>query len=161
MRYSGGIFMETDNEKQTKKVKVLGQLTAPGHVDSIQKLIGFVSDLARKQEYGAERIIEIERAFAEVFTNIVTYAFREVSGDIAIACTLDRADRMVFKIIDWGSSFNMLLAGDPLFKDEFVEQGIPQPSARLVKKLTDTVEYQRLENMNYLFLTFSSVVRGG
>lgn len=153
--------METENEKQTKKVKVLGQLTVPGHVDSIQKLIHFVSDLASKQGYGPERIIEIERSFAEVFTNIVTYAFRETSGDITISCTLDRAERMVFKVIDWGSSFNMLLASDPLLKDEFTEQGMPQPSTRLVKKLTDTVEYQHLENMNYLFLTFSPVVKSG
>lgn len=161
MRYSGGIFMETENEKQTKTVKVIGQFTAPGCVDSIQKIIDFVSDLARKQGYGIERITQIERAFTEVFTNIVTYAFRETSGDITISCTLDRAERMVFKVIDWGSSFNMLLASDPLFKDEFVEQGIKQPSARLVKKFTDTVEYQRLENMNYLFLTFSPVVKNG
>ena len=153
--------METENEKQMKTVKVIGQLTEPGCVDSIQKLIDFVSDLARKQGYGTERITEIERAFTEVFTNIVTYAFRETRGDITISCTLDRAERMVFKVIDWGSSFNMLLASDPLFKDEFVEQDIKQPSARLVKKFTDTVEYQRLENMNYLFLTFSPVVRSG
>ena len=68
---------------------------------------------------------------------------------------------MVFKVIDWGSSFNMLLASDPLFKDEFVEQGIKQPSTRLVKKLTDTIEYQHLENMNYLFFTFFPVVKNG
>ena len=153
--------METENGQQPKKVKLLGQVTEPGRIDSIQKLISFVSDLAKKQGYSAERIIEIERTFTEVLTNIVTYAFREASGDITISCTLDRAGRMVFKIIDWGSSFNMLLAGDPLFKDDFVELGMPQPSARLVKKLTDTVEYQRLENMNYLFLTFSPVVKSG
>ena len=161
MRHSGGVFMETENEKQTNKVKILGQLTVPGHVDSIQKLINFVSDLAKKQGYDTERIIEIERAFAEVFTNIVTYAFRGTSGDITISCVLDRAERMVFKVIDWGSSFNMLLASDPLLKDEFVEQGMPQPSTSLVKRLTDTIEYQHHENMNYLFLTFSPVVKGG
>lgn len=163
MRYPGGIFMEmeTENGKQLKKVNILGQLTVPGHVDSIQKIILFVSDLANKQGYGTQRIIEIERAFTEVLTNIVTHAFRDVSGDIQISCTLDRAERMVFKIIDWGISFNMLLASDPLFKDEFTEQGLPQPSTRLVKKLTDTIEYQHLENMNYLFLTFSAIVKSG
>ena len=89
----------------------------------------------------------MKRAFTEVITNIVAYAYKEKSGDIQIAYTIDRADRMVFKIIDWGVSFNMLLSSDPLFKEEFQEQGIPQPSTRLIKKLTDTVEYQRLDNM--------------
>jgi hypothetical protein len=67
---------------------------------------------------------------------------------------------MAFKIIDWGKPFNMLLASDPLFKEEFAEEGTPQPSTRLIKKLADTTEYQHMENMNRLSLTFSKVLRG-
>ena len=88
--------METENEKQMKTVKIIGQLTEPGRVDSIQKLIDFVSDLARKQGYGTERITEIERAFTEVFTNIVTYAFGR-QAEITIWCTFDRAERWFLK----------------------------------------------------------------
>jgi anti-sigma regulatory factor (Ser/Thr protein kinase) len=135
--------------KQTYTMEMLDQLKEPASLR------------AKQLGYGEERIGEMESAFTEVLTNIVTYAFREVSGDIEIGYTIDRVDRMVFKIIDWGAPFNMLLASDPLFKQEFLEQGIPQPSTRLIKKLTDTVEYQRLENMNYLLATFSSVAKGG
>jgi anti-sigma regulatory factor (Ser/Thr protein kinase) len=158
-----GICMDTDKGigKQTYTMEMLDQLKEPASLDSISKLIDFVSHRAKQLGYGEERIGEMESAFTEVLTNIVTYAFREVSGDIEISYTIDRVDRMVFKIIDWGVPFNMLLASDPLFKEEFLEQGIPQPSTRLIKKLTDTVEYQRLENMNYLLATFSPVVKGG
>ena len=150
---------KTGNKAYT--MEMLDELKEPASLDSISKFIDFVSHRAKQLGYSEERIYEMERAFTEVLTNIITYAFKDVSGDIEIAYTLDRVDRMVFKIIDWGASFNMLLAGDPLFKEEFLEQGIPQPSTRLLKKLTDTVEYQRLDNKNYLLVTFSPVIKSG
>jgi anti-sigma regulatory factor (Ser/Thr protein kinase) len=153
--------MDTKEEtgKQPYKREMIDELREPASLDSIRKFIDFVSNSAKQLGYSEERIGEMERAFTEVLTNIITYAFREVSGDIELAYTLDRVDRMVFKIIDWGVPFNMLLASDPLFKAEFLEQGIPQPSTRLIKSLTDTVEYQRLDDRNYLLATFSSVVK--
>ena len=141
-------------------MEMLDELKEPASLDSIGKFIDFVTHRAKQLGYNEERISEMEQAFTEVLTNIITYAFREVSGDIEISYTIDRADRMVIKIIDWGAPFNMLFASDPLSKEEFLEQGMPQPSTRLIKKLTDTVEYQRLENMNYLLATFSPVVKG-
>ncbi len=150
----------TEDEKQPQNALILGKLKGPGRADTIEKLVAFVSGLTKEHGYGDERIVEVEKAFTEVLSNIVNYAFRDVSGDIEISCTLDRAGRMVFKIIDWGKPFNMLLASDPLFKEEFAEEGMPQPSARLIKKLAETAEYQRLGNMNYFFITFSPVTNG-
>ena len=139
--------------------KMLDEIKEPASLDSMSKFIEFVTHSAKQLGYSEERLDEMKRAFTEIVTNIVTYAYKEKSGDIQIAYSIDRADRMVFKIIDWGVPFNMLLSSDPLFKEEFQEQGIPQPSTRLIKKLTDTVEYQRLENMNYLLATFSPAVK--
>jgi anti-sigma regulatory factor (Ser/Thr protein kinase) len=153
--------MDTKKEtgKQSFTMEILDELKEPASLDSISKFIDFVSHRASQLGYSEERIGEMERAFTEVLNNIITYAFRGVSGDIKIAYTIDRVDRMVFKVIDWGVPFNMLLVSSPLFKEEFLEQGIPQPSTSLIKSLTDTVEYQRLENMNYLIATFSPVVK--
>jgi len=139
---------------------MLGEIKEPASLESMDKLIEFVIQCAKSLGYGENRLQEMEHAFREVLTNIITYAYKETTGDIQIAYTIDRADRMVFKIIDWGTSFNMLLASDPLMKEEYAEQGMPQPSTRLIKRYTDTVEYQRLENMNYLLATFSPVLRG-
>lgn len=153
--------MDTKREsgKQTFTMEIIDEIKEPASLDSMNKLIDFVTHRADQLGYSKERIGEMERAFTEVLTNVINYAYGETSGEIQISYTIDRIDRMVFKIIDWGKSFNMLLASDPLFKDEFLKQGIPQPSTRLIKKLTDTVEYQRLENMNYLLATFSPVTR--
>lgn len=153
--------MDTKREtgKQSFTMEILDELKEPASLDSISKFIDFISHRAEQLGYSEERIGEMERAFTEVLTNIITYAFRDVSGDIRITYTIDRVDRMVFKVIDWGAPFNMLLVSEPLFKEEFLEQGIPQPSTSLIKTLTDTVEYQRVENMNYLIATFSSVVK--
>jgi anti-sigma regulatory factor (Ser/Thr protein kinase) len=139
--------------------KTLDEIREPASLDSISKCIEFVKHNARQLGYSEERIKEMEQAFTEVLTNIVTYAYKDKSGDIQISYTLDRTDRMVFKIIDWGKSFNMLLTSDPLFKEEFLEQGTPQPSTRFVKKLTDTVEYQHLDDKNYLVATFSPAIK--
>jgi anti-sigma regulatory factor (Ser/Thr protein kinase) len=152
-----------EKEKSTEQspfgMKMLDEIKEPASFDSMSKFIKFVTHNAKQLGYSEERLGEMERSFTEVLTNIVTYAYAEKSGDIQMAYTIDRVDRMVFKIIDWGVPFNMLLASDPLFKEEFQEQDIPQPSTRLIKKLTDTVEYQRLENMNYLIATFSPFVK--
>jgi anti-sigma regulatory factor (Ser/Thr protein kinase) len=153
--------MEKDKstEQSPFGMKMLDEIKEPASLDSISKFIEFVTHNAKQLGYSEERLGEMERAFTEVLTNIVTYAYKEKSGDMQIAYSIDRVDRIVFKIIDWGVPFNMLLASDPLFKEEFREQGIPQPSTSLIKKLTDTVEYQRLENMNYLIATFSPIVK--
>jgi anti-sigma regulatory factor (Ser/Thr protein kinase) len=140
-------------------MRILDEIQEPASLDSISKFIKFATHNAEQLGYSKERLDEMERAFTEVLTNIITYGFKDVSGDIKIVYTIDRIDRMVFKIIDWGMPFNMLLASDPLSKEEFQEQGIPQPSTRLIKKFTDTVEYQRMDNMNYLIATFSPAVK--
>jgi anti-sigma regulatory factor (Ser/Thr protein kinase) len=153
--------MEKDKstEQSPFAMKILDEIKEPASFDSIGKFIEFVTHNAKQLGYSEERLGEMERAFTEVLTNIITYAYKEKSGDIQITYTIDRVDRMVFKIIDWGVPFNMLFASDPLLKEEFLEQGIPQPSTHLIKSFTDTVEYQRLDNMNYLVATFSSVVK--
>lgn len=148
---NGGLFK--------KKAPVLGQIKEPVQEGVLEKLIDFSTGLAQRQNYSSERISEMTNTLKEVFFNIINYAFSDTDGDIEIVCTLDRAQRMVFKIIDWGNPFNMLLASDPLFREEWTAMGKTQPSTRLVKKLADTVEYQRLENMNYFFVTFSPVVK--
>ena len=151
---------ETESGTKAQKTITLGEMRESADSGSVQKFVEFVSGLARGQRYGEERISEIAKASTEALENIVGHAFRGAGGDIQITCTLDRAERIVLKIVDWGQPFNMLLAGDPMLKEEYAEQGVPQPSARFIKKLTDTVEYQRLENMNYLLLTFSQVIKG-
>ena len=154
--------MDTKKEtgKQSYTMEMLDELKEPASLDSISKFIDFVTRIARNS------LVIVKRGLAKwsvplqrSLPILSPMPSGTVSGDIEISYTIDRVDRMVFKIIDWGAPFNMLLASDPLFKEEFLEQGIPQPSTRLIKTLTDTVEYQRLENMNYLLATFSPVVK--
>lgn len=140
------------------KMQMIDTIKETASGDSIGKFIEFVLHSAKQLGYGEERLKEMKDAFTEVLTNIIKHAYSG-EGEIEIGYTMDRADRMKFKIIDWGIPFNMLLASDPLLKDEFIEKGIPQPSTRLLKRLTDTVEYQRLDNMNYLLVTFSQQTR--
>lgn len=141
------------------RMQMIDTIKETANADSMGKLLAFVAHSAKQLGYSEQRLKEMEDAFTEVLTNIIKHAYSSGEGEIEIGYTMDRADRMKFKIIDWGVPFNMLLASDPLLKDEYAEKGLPQPSTRMVKKLTDTVEYQRLENMNYLLITFSQQTR--
>lgn len=154
--------MDAENVKGTTpfKMQMIDAIKETATADSVGKFIEFVLHSAQQLGYSEKRLKEMEDAFTEVLTNIIKHAYGSSGGEIEIGYTMDRADRMKFKIIDWGVPFNMLLASDPLLKDEYAEKGVPQPSTRLIKKLTDTVEYQRLENMNYLLATFSQQPRG-
>lgn len=153
--------MDAENVKGTTpfKMQMIDAIKETATADSVGKFIEFVLHSAQQLGYSEKRLKEMEDAFTEVLTNIIKHAYSSGGGEIEIGYTMDRADRMKFKIIDWGVPFNMLLASDPLLKDEYAEKGVPQPSTRLIKKLTDTVEYQRLENMNYLMATFSQQPR--
>jgi anti-sigma regulatory factor (Ser/Thr protein kinase) len=104
---------DTEDEQQIQDVLILGRMKEPARTETIEKLVAFVSRLTKEQGYSDEEIVEVEGAFTEVLSNIVNYAFRGVSGDIEIECFLHKGGRMVFKIIDWGKPFNMLLASDP------------------------------------------------
>ena len=155
------VNMNEDNEKNggTKKTLIIGEFKQVVDRSSTDEIIHFAVALAKKQGYGEERIDEMKKAFKEIAHNIVHYAFQGAQGNVEISCTLDRADRMVFKIMDAGTPFNMLLAGDPLFAEEYTEQGLEPPSAKMTKRFCETVEYQRLDNRNYLFTTFSGVAK--
>ena len=151
---------QEETGKAPFKMEMLDSIKERVTGESIDRLVAFALHHAKQLGYNDNRLKEIEEAFTEVLTNITTYAFGSMEGEIELAYTLDRADRVKFRVIDWGTPFNMLLASDPLFRDEFAEKGLPQPSTKLIKRFTDTVEYQRVENMNYLFATFSARPKG-
>ncbi len=156
--------MEKLDEKPTgtapQAVNVLGELKVAASAESLEKFISFISRIANQQGFGEQRLSQMAETATEVFNNIVQYAFGATEGEIEIKCTLDRAGRIVVKTTDTGKPFNMLLAGDPLFAEEYREEGLTPPKVRLVKKMTETIEYQRIDNKNYLIFTFSPKIKG-
>lgn len=129
--------------------------TYSGTLDSVSSIVEFVSSYARKEDFVEKKIEEIRIAVEEAVKNIVEHAYCNTTGDIIVRCTMNNVGQLLIIVSDYGKSFNMLIASDPLFDADF--QGTKRPSTRLMKRFMSSVEYQRSDNKNVLTLAASRI----
>ncbi|RJQ59008.1 MAG: ATP-binding protein [Desulfobacteraceae bacterium] len=95
---------------------------------------------------------EINLALEELFTNIVTYGFRD-QEEHRIKFSLSYADEtMTMKIEDDGVPFNPLKAGAPDLKCALEERKVGGLGIHLIKKVMDEVIHRRSGKKNILIL---------
>ncbi len=143
------------NQKGERLAGTQETATYPGTLDAVPAIVEFVAVYARKQDFKEERIEQISNALEEAVRNIVLFSYAEMAGNIDVLCMIGMGQLMV-ALTDYGPPFNMLLASDPLFADDF--PGKEKPSTRLMKKYMSSVESKRPENKNVLTLSASRLM---
>lgn len=129
-------------------------IVRPAEPGSIPDLIEFVREMARECCYRDDTIRDLGLATEEVADNIIRFACRKKSGEIAIACTVHDNGALFITITDTGEPFNMLLAGTFPEADDFFGPG-EKPSTKIMKKAAKNIEYKRNADKNILILTVS------
>jgi anti-sigma regulatory factor (Ser/Thr protein kinase) len=148
---------QTDETKQDSERPASTQESAtfPGTLEAMPAIIDFVVSYARKQDFKEERIEQIQKALEEAIQNIALFTYAGTTGNIDVLCMIGMGQLMV-SLTDYGPPFNMLLASDPLFADDY--PGREKPSTRLMKKYMSSVESKRPENKNVLTLSASRLM---
>jgi anti-sigma regulatory factor (Ser/Thr protein kinase) len=127
---------------------------------ALPEIVEFVASLERQAGFSDERIKQIASALQAALENIVTNAYRSRSGEIKITCKHDPWGKLLIAITDTGEPVNILLADVVFAGEEAPADEKMRASARLIKKMIDNIEYQRVEQENILNFFVSGELRG-
>lgn len=140
--------------KKSGDGSVPDSIKRPAREYSVPDLVDFVRGMAWECGYSDDTIKELGLATEEAAGNIIRFACRDRTAEIAISCTIHDSGALYITITDTGAPFNMLLAGTFPEADDFFEAG-EKPSTKAMKRAARNIEYKRHSEKNILILTVS------
>ena len=130
---------------------VLTRLRMSARLENLGRFIGALSDCAKTQGFGQEKLSKIELAAEEALVNVFRYAYPEQPGDVEIICRLE-GERLAIEIIDSGIPFDATAMPVPEVTDGDHEREPGGLGILLMKKVMDEVRYRREKDRNILTL---------
>ncbi len=97
-------------------------------------------------------ILDINLALDEIFTNIVSYGFKDFEEHLINIHLLINAQELTIKIQDDGIPFNPMDIPAPDLDAPLAERKAGGLGIHLVKKKMDEMHYQRRQGKTYCFL---------
>ena len=128
-------------------------LTITNEIGQLSLLEEFIRSAAAEKGLGEELTNSLNLAMEEAVTNVILYAYPEgTEGRIDIDATV-REDSLEFSISDSGSPFDPTAAPEADITLGVDERPIGGLGIYLVRKLMDSVSYERTDGKNKLTLT--------
>lgn len=127
-------------------------LTAPGHIDSLEKIAEFVLRVAKAAGLGKKPTFGLRLALDEIATNVIVHGYQEagVDGDIQLSASWDETAITII-LEDIGAAY------DPLKAQSSATDQLDQPLGNrpvgglgvyLAVRNVDKFIYERVGNRN-------------
>ena len=127
------------------------ELTVEALVKNNKDVVSFVDDELSHVGVSDSVRVDIKTVVEEIFLNIAGYAYEGGAGEATVKMELDEGNKNVtLTFIDSGKEFNPLSKKDPDIYLPIEERPIGGLGILMVKKLTDSVSYQRADGKNFL-----------
>jgi anti-sigma regulatory factor (Ser/Thr protein kinase) len=131
----------------------MNEIKAPATLDSLEKLMHFVSGFAGNHGFSKEKIHDIQLATEEALLNIFQYAYPgEHKGQVEVTCQMTSESEMNLRILDNGIPFDILSLSEPDLTCPLPERRIGGLGCYLIRKMADGVQYRRQGDSNILNL---------
>ena len=128
-------------------------MKAPATVDSLEKLMLFVSGFAGDHGFSKKKISDIQLATEEALLNIFQHAYPgEHKGEVEVTCEMKSDSDLTIHILDTGIPFDILSLSEPDLSCSLPERKIGGLGCYLIRKMTDDVRYHRQGDTNILTL---------
>lgn len=128
-------------------------MKAPATIDSLEKLMQFVSDFAGDHGFSKEKIHDIQLATEEALLNIFQYAYPgEHKGEVEVACEMMSDSELNIRILDTGIPFDILSLSEPDLTCPLPDRKLGGLGCYLIRKMADGVQYRRQGDTNILNL---------
>ena len=129
----------------------MDRLILSAAMEYLDQANNFVQSCAEKAAFDPDTTNKVLLATEEIFTNIVNYAYRDlVPGEIELVCRYEKKGTLQVQFIDQGREFNPLEVKEPDTKAPVEKRQIGGLGIFLVKKLMDSVRYERDGQRNIL-----------
>jgi serine/threonine-protein kinase RsbW len=131
----------------------MGGMRLPAELDSLERLMSFVSSFAGDHGFSKSKIHDIQLATEEALLNIFQYAYpAERKGEVEVTCNMKSDSELSIRILDTGIPFDILSLSEPDLTCPLPDRKIGGLGCYLIRKVTDDVQYCRRGNTNILSL---------
>lgn len=128
-------------------------LRVNNQIEELTRVEGFLEELGDEWGLPMPLLSSLNLVLEEALTNAISYGFDdEIKHTIEIYFN-KTGDELSISIVDDGHEFDPTLKADPDITVPAEDRQIGGLGIFLIKKVMDTVKYQRKENRNYLILT--------
>jgi anti-sigma regulatory factor (Ser/Thr protein kinase) len=132
-------------------IKITKPLAA---LEELPDLLSMVEDKAKAASLPEDLIFKAQVVLEEIYVNIIKYAYNGKKGQVEIILQAD-TNSLQISVADWGKPFNPLQQKKPDLQERF-EQGIPGGAGLiLVRAMTSSLAYKRIQNRNVLEMTLN------
>ena len=118
----------------------------------LRSLCNYLEDFGNKAELPQKCLFELNLGLDELFTNIISYGFKDESEHQIKFTLAKHRETVVVQVEDDGIPFNPLKAGGPDLAQDLDSIKIGGLGIHLIKKMMDDIEYQRAGSKNKLTL---------
>jgi sigma-B regulation protein RsbU (phosphoserine phosphatase) len=129
------------------------KVTLVNQLPEIRRLASAIEEFLGRYDIPADMVFQINLVLDEILTNVISYGFPTGKlSEIEIDMFLDDA-RVVFRILDFGSSFNPLAqATEPDLAANLEDRRIGGLGIHFIKTFMDEADYWRQGDKNCLLL---------
>ena len=125
----------------------------PAQLDSLEKLMHFVSGFAGDHGFSKKKIFDIQLATEEALLNIFQHAYPGAhKGEVEVTCEMQSDSELHIRILDTGIPFDILSLSEPDLACPLPDRKIGGLGCYLIRKVTDDVHYRRQGDTNILTL---------
>jgi len=136
-----------DNPEKIKNLQLVNEIS------QLSVITEFVENLVDEWELSPGLAMSLNLVLEEAFTNVVFYAYADEKQHLIDLNFEKSGEQLKIILTDDGSEYDPTQKGDPDFDVPIEKRNVGGLGIFLIKKIMDTVEYQRKEDRNYLILT--------
>ena len=136
-----------DKTTKIKKIQLVNEIA------QLSEITAFLDDLVDEWNLPVTFAMSLNLVLEEAFTNVVFYAFNDEKQHFIDLEFEMQNSQLKIALSDDGREYDPTQKDDPDFSVAMEDRSIGGLGVFLIKKIMDTIEYQRKDNRNYLILT--------
>lgn len=129
------------------------ELLIDNQIDELRRVAIWLEEIGEEWEFPMSFVLSLNLVLEEALTNTILYGYQDkVEHTIEIHFSKS-GNLLKVSIVDDGLAYDPTSKPDPDITLSVQDRPIGGLGVFLIKKIMDTVEYQRIENKNHLMLT--------
>jgi serine/threonine-protein kinase RsbW len=136
-----------ENITEVKKLLIDNQ------IDELSRVATWLEELGEEWEFPMSLVLSLNLVLEEALTNTILYGYEDKLRHSIEILFSKFGDLLKVSIVDDGLAYDPTTKPDPDITLSVEDRPIGGLGVFLIKKIMDTVEYQRIENKNHLTLT--------
>ena len=138
--------------KLQSDVRIRRSIVLPNNVQATPRLAAFVEEMCEAVGFSPSDTTMINLAVEEAVVNVMKYAYpSDTKGDVTIEAVSNDV-RLKFTIIDSGAPFDPTVQSQVDTTLSAMERPIGGLGIHLVRQIMDSINYERMDNLNVLTL---------